>query len=161
MASEGSQPPAPTNWKASKRSLVASRPLKSLLLDPESPALDKSLIILLMNGYTWVSLRSLPALLTSPTLPLPRGSGLGLPPPGPRKSSPVVTSPPGIWRHTLPLNATSSLQMRQTEAPGQEQRGCLRPQGSAEQAEQEPQGLGGEVGGAPGQGAGQRNPEAG
>ena len=48
---------------------------------------------------------------------------------------------------------------KETEAPGLEQRGCLRPQGSAEQAEQEPQGLGGEVGGAgwaglPGRGRG-------
>lgn len=98
---------------------MASRPLESLLLDPESllldpesPALDKSLIILLMNGYTWVSLRSLPALLASPISPLPRGSGLDLAPTGPRKSSPVVMSPPGIWGNTLPLNATSSLQMR-------------------------------------------------
>ena len=91
---------------------MASRPLESLLLDPESPALDKSLIILLMNGYTWVSLRSLPALLASPISPLPRGSGLDLAPTGPRKSSPVVTSPPGIWGNMLPLNATSSLQMR-------------------------------------------------
>lgn len=49
----------------------------------------------------------------------------------------------------------------ETEALGQGQRGCLHPQGSSgEQAEQEPQGLG-EVGGAPGQGEGQRNPEAG
>ena len=55
---------------------MASRPLESLRLDPESPALDKSLIILLMNGYTWVSLRSLPALLASPISPLARGSGL-------------------------------------------------------------------------------------
>ena len=91
---------------------MASRPLESLLLDPEAPALDKSLIILLMNGYTWVSLRSLPALLASPISPLPRGSGLDLAPTGPRKSSPVVTSPPGIWGNMLPLNATSSLQMR-------------------------------------------------
>lgn len=112
MASGGSQSPAPRNRKAGERSLVASRPLESLLLDPEAPALDKSLIILLMNGYTWVSLRSLPALLASPISPLPRGSGLDLPPTGPRKSSPVVMSPPGIWGNTLPLNATSSLQMR-------------------------------------------------
>lgn len=61
--------------------------------------------------------------------------------------------------HALP-ECDLLLAEEETEALGQEQRGCLRPQGSPEQAEQEPQGLG-EVGGAPRQGAGQRNPEAG
>lgn len=46
------------------------------------------------------------------------------------------------------------MQMRETEALGQGQRGCLHPQGSSEnRLEQEPQGLG-EVGGAPGRGRG-------
>lgn len=112
-----------------------------------------------MNGYTWVSLRSLPALLASPISPLPRGSGLDLPPSGPRKSSPVATSPPGIWGNTLPLNATSPLPMRK---PRPRDRG--RGAASAPRAPQEnrlsrsPQGLE-EVGGAgwaglPGRGQG-------
>ena len=63
----------------------------------------------------WVHL-GLPEVTPSPAcLPcLTPSQGLrpGPAPPGPRMSSPVVTSPLGIWGNTLPLKATSSLQIR-------------------------------------------------
>ena len=130
---------APQNRKAGEPSLVARRPLESPLLDPDAPALNTSLTVLLMNLNTWVSLRSVPAL---PPPPLLSGSGptrhlvcgaqaRTRPLRVPGRAAPMVTSPPGVGGCPLPPKASSSLHMRKPR-PREMSRGAApRPGGSA------------------------------